>query len=108
MTRDIKHVVIYGAFGLLLGAKIVEVLLTRSDTGIIDWWLLLIGLGAALVHYLPTRDNTDEDDPPNPSARPEAEDDDTLVLRDHSDLERSDQPARHATPPERDNGNPYL
>lgn len=98
MTRELKHVVIYGAFGLLLGTKIVEVLLTRSDTGLIDWWLLLIGLGAALVHYLPTRDNSVEDDPSHPTTDPESDDHDTLVLRDHPDLERSGAHRHHAGP----------
>lgn len=94
MTRDLKHVVIYGAFGLLLGAKIVEVLLTRSDTGIMDWWLLLVGLGAAVVHYLPVkekpRSTPDTPHESKPAAKPE--DDDTLVLRDHPDLERDREP----------------
>ncbi|WP_211097060.1 hypothetical protein [Neolewinella litorea] len=108
MTRELKHVVIYGAFGLLLGTKIVEVLLTRTDTGIMDWWLLLIGLGAALVHYLPTRDKTDEDDPRKQSAEPEEEDHDTLVLRDHPDLERSGEPRRHPAPAEGTTIGPYL
>ncbi|NJB85943.1 hypothetical protein GGR26_001711 [Lewinella marina] len=109
MTRELKHVIVYGAFGLLLGTKIVEVLLTRSDTGIIDWWLLLIGLGAALVHYLPTRDNTpEEDDPPHQSTTPEDEDHDTLVLRDHPDPERGGQPQRHPAPAPRGARDPYL
>ena len=83
MTRDLKHVIIYGAFGLLLGAKIVEVLLTRTDTSLLDWWLLVIGVVAAVIHYLPT-------------AKPDAADEpeDTLVLRDPTHLERSRTPER--------------
>ncbi|WP_238752263.1 hypothetical protein [Neolewinella maritima] len=85
MTRDLKHVIIYGAFGLLLGAKVVEVLLTRTDTSLLDWWLLIIGVVAAVIHYLPTTKPTAADEP-----------DDTLVLRDPAHLERSRPPERDA------------
>ena len=91
MTRDLKHVIVYGAFGLLLGAKIVEVLLTRSDTSLMDWWLLLIGVVAAIVHYLPT-------DPERPAEKPQSADEapeETLVLRDPAHPERSAAPTRH-------------
>ena len=83
MTRDLKHVIIYGAFGLLLGAKIVEVLLTRTDTSLLDWWLLVVGVVAAVIHYLPTAKPTTADEP-----------EDTLVLRDPTHLERSRPPER--------------
>ena len=87
MTRDLKHVIIYGAFGLLLGAKIVEVLLTRTDTSLVDWWLLVIGVVAAVIHYLPTTKPESADEP-----------EDTLVLRDPTHPERSKAPERDPTP----------
>jgi hypothetical protein len=90
MTRDVKHAIVYGAFGLLLGAKIVEVIVSRPDVSLIDWWLLLIGIGAAIVHYLPTRDQAARRDDPNKTqaSLPPAAEDDTLVLRDYPDPER--------------------
>ena len=99
MTRDLKHVIVYGAFGLLLGAKIVEVLLTRTDTSLLDWWLLLIGVVAAIVHYLPTKEATDKpevtattDSKPQPKDAPAEP---PLVLRDPADLERGPTAAGH-------------
>ncbi|WP_198661672.1 hypothetical protein [Lewinella sp. IMCC34183] len=102
MTRELKHVVVYGAFGLLLGAKIVEVLLTRTDTGIMDWWLLLVGLGAAIVHYLPTSEKQTPaaDDPRQAAPEPDAEEPETLVLRDYPDLERGGYPGHHPAAPD--------
>ena len=88
MTQDLKHIIVYGAFGLLLGTKIVEVLFTRTDTGLMDWWLLLIGVGAAVVHYLPLKEKTPPDDQRPASSAAPREDEDTLVLRDHPDAER--------------------
>ncbi|MCP9234713.1 hypothetical protein [Lewinella sp. JB7] len=103
MTREHKHVIVYGAFGLLLGAKIVEVLLTRSDTGIIDWWLLLIGLAAAVVHYLPVTEKSERQNDQHqkePTADEAASD--TLVLRDHPDPERGRKSREYAPPAEPD------
>ena len=100
MTREHKHIIVYGAFGLLLGAKIVEVLLTRSDTGFFDWWLLLIGICAAIVHYLPVNEQAKREQPREghdegtPGERPE----DTLVLRNHTHLKRTPPPGRHLEP----------
>lgn len=100
MTREHKHIIVYGAFGLLLGAKIVEVLLTRSDTGLLDWWLLLIGLSAAIVHYLPVSEQAVEeqpkegDDQGTPAGKPE----DTLVLRNHTHLKRTPLARRDLEP----------
>ncbi|PPK85229.1 hypothetical protein CLV84_2121 [Neolewinella xylanilytica] len=109
MTQDLKQIVIYGAFGLLLGAKIVEVLLTRSDTGIIDWWLLLIGVGAAVVHYFPTKAKPQSADAPRQAAFDATRDDeDTLVLRDHPNAERGSVHRSNPSPPERDAAEPFV
>lgn len=94
MLASTKQVIIYGAFGLLLGAKIVEVLLT-GGAGLLDWWLLIIGLAAAIVHYLPEQKNA-ADQPPREHYLTDREaGHDTLVLRDHSDPERSDRAPRY-------------
>ncbi len=110
MTRDHQHAIVYGAFGLLLGAKIVEVLLSRSDTGFIDWWLLLIGVGAAIVHYLPvTEKSAPADDSRNTAAPSEdAGDDDTLVLRDHPYPERGRTPGGDPAAADGDRPDPFL
>ncbi|MGB3800638.1 MAG: hypothetical protein WA952_12560 [Lewinella sp.] len=100
MTQDLKQVIVYGAFGLLLGTKIVEVLFTRTDTGIMDWWLLLIGLGAAAVHYFPTRSKSaPADDSRSERADTRRNDEETLVLRDHPDTERGPVSRSDANPP---------
>ena len=98
MTRDLKHVIVYGAFGLLLGAKIVEVLLTRTDTSLLDWWLLLIGVVAAVVHYLPTANPNPKDAPAEPP----------LVLRDPADLERGPTAAGHPATPYEDERDGFV
>ncbi|MBB4080422.1 hypothetical protein GGR28_003056 [Lewinella aquimaris] len=108
MTREHKHVIIYGAFGLLLGTKIVEVLLTRTDTGIIDWWLLLIGVGAAIVHYLPVNEKSEPGDDTRKNEPKFGEEEDTLVLRDHSHPQRSGSPRRDAAPVNRSSPSRFL
>ena len=104
MTQDLKHIIVYGAFGLLLGTKLVEVLFTRTDTGLMDWWLLLIGVGAAVVHYLPLKDKTTKDAKRPASSDKRREDEDTLVLRDHPDAERG--PVHRRDPAAADRGTP--
>ena len=101
MTREHKHVIIYGAFGLLLGAKVVEVILTRSDVGFFDYWLLLIGVTAAVIHYLPTtehkRTNHERGEQSGDREREQGSED-TLVLRNHTHIKRSPPPRRDAAP----------
>lgn len=88
MKTETKQIIIYGAFGLLLGAKLIDVLFNGG--GLFDWWILLIGLLAAFFHYLPTRkdENTKEQ---GGRAATSYNEDETLVLGDHPDPERSGQ-----------------
>ncbi|WP_052333897.1 hypothetical protein [Neolewinella persica] len=100
MLASTKQIIIYGAFGLLLGAKIVEVLLA-GGAGLLDWWLLIIGLTAAIVHYLP-----EHKDAANKSLREQRHSEqepqhDALVLRDPADAERSDLTAHYPEEVER-------
>jgi hypothetical protein len=95
MLASTKQIIIYGAFGLLLGAKIVEVLLA-GGAGQLDWWLLIIGLAAAIIHYLPERKNAVSQPPKEPYSTNRAIDNDALVLRDPTDVERNDHPSNYA------------
>jgi len=88
MLASTKQVIIYGAFGLLLGAKIVEVLLA-GGAGLLDWWLLIIGLAAAFIHYLPEQKNAPRQPQKEQSFADRKIDHDALVLRDPSDVERN-------------------
>jgi hypothetical protein len=87
MKQGTQQIFIYGAFGLFLGAKIVEVLI-NDGVGLFDYWLLGIGLAAAIIHYLPRKHEAT--DQKGNHSRPYEED--TLVLRDHSRFERSRHP----------------
>gem|GEM_PF-4535482 len=87
MNPATKQIIIYGAFGLLLGAKIIDVLFTGG--GLLDWWVLLMGLAAAVIHYLPVRKNETKEQ--NHHQASESYDDsasDALLLRDHPHPER--------------------
>ena len=108
MTRDLKHVIVYGAFGLLLGAKIVEVLLTRTDTSLLDWWLLLVGAVAAVVHYLPTATEEAKAQPPDKPHPEDAPAEPPLVLRDPADLERGPTAAGHPATPYEDERDGFV
>ena len=90
MKPETKQIIIYGAFGLLLGAKLIDVLFNGG--GLIDWWVLLIGLLAAFIHYLPARKDeiTKEQGGTNNQLHAE-EETDFLVLGDHPDPKRSGQ-----------------
>ncbi|WP_173021313.1 hypothetical protein [Lewinella sp. W8] len=87
MKQGIQQILIYGAFGLLLGAKMVEVLI-NDGVGLFDYWLLGIGLAAAIIHYLPKKHEATDHERSHSQAYGE----DTLVLRDHSRLERGQHP----------------
>jgi hypothetical protein len=99
MKSEIKQIIIYGAFGLLLGAKLIDVLFNGG--GLLDWWLLLMGLAAAIIHYLPaSKDEKKQEQDGQTTGR--NDDNETLVLRDHPDPERSGQLAyRSERPAER-------
>jgi hypothetical protein len=94
MLASTKQIIIYGAFGLLLGAKIVEVLLA-GGAGLLDWWLLIIGLTAAIIHYLPEQKNAVSQPPRESYFTDRKTDNDGLVLRDSSDIERNDHAANY-------------
>jgi hypothetical protein len=100
MLASTKQIIIYGAFGLLLGAKIVEVLLA-GGAGLLDWWLLGIGLAAAIIHYLPEQKNATSQSSQASCAADHANDIDALVLRDPADVERSSHAAHHPEGTER-------
>lgn len=90
MKSETKQIIIYGAFGLLLGAKLVDVLFNGG--GLLDWWLLLMGLAAAFIHYLPaTQDETTTEQGGQAGGDREHDEAETLVLRDHPDPQRSGQ-----------------
>ena len=88
MTKDTKQIIIYGAFGLLLGAKLTDVLFNGG--GLLDWWLLLLGIAAAIIHYLPVSQDEKRQEQDGQTAGGK-DDNETLVLRDHPDPERSGQ-----------------
>lgn len=90
MKPETKQIIIYGAFGLLLGAKLIDVLFNGG--GLLDWWILLIGLAAAFIHYLPARkDETTKEQDGRVAADHNEGEAETLVLGDHPDPERSGQ-----------------
>ncbi len=88
MKTETKQIIIYGAFGLLLGAKLIDVLFNGG--GLFDWWVLLIGLLAAFIHYLPARKDEITKEQGGRAVAGNNEDE-TLVLGDHPDPERSGQ-----------------
>ena len=93
MQKNTKQIIIYGAFGLLLGAKIVEVLFI-GGAGLLDWWLLLMGAAAAIVHYLPEKaDASSTAQEQGWSA--ESSTDSPLVLRDYPDTQRGRTPTAY-------------
>jgi hypothetical protein len=92
MLASTKQIIIYGAFGLLLGAKIVEVLLA-GGAGLLDWWLLIIGLAAAIIHYLPEQKNAASQSSKESYSSDRSIDIDALVLRDPTDVERGNHAA---------------
>ncbi|MFK8161065.1 MAG: hypothetical protein AB8H12_01270 [Lewinella sp.] len=94
MLASTKQIIIYGAFGLLLGAKIVEVLLA-GGAGLLDWWLLIIGLAAAIIHYLPEQKDVANQSPREQRYYEQEPEQDALVLRDPTDAERSDYAPRN-------------
>ena len=100
MLASTKQIIIYGAFGLLLGAKIVEVLLA-GGAGLLDWWLLIIGLTAAIIHYLPEQKNAASQSSKESYFTDRKIDNDALVLRDHSDIERNNYAANYPEGAER-------
>jgi hypothetical protein len=100
MLASTKQIIIYGAFGLLLGAKIVEVLLA-GGAGLLDWWLLIIGLAAAIVHYLPERKDVANQPPREQHYAEQEPKDDALVLLDPADAERGELAAHYPERAER-------
>lgn len=89
----IKQTLIYGAFGILLGSKLVE-MMTTGGHSLLDWWVLLLGLGAAIVHYLPAgiKNSASEHDGYSAQGRStnhfHSEPEEELVLHNHPHAER--------------------